>query len=84
MRKFSFSMFFVLLALIILFIGNLRKINATVVEIKQDIVIFEDTTGNLWAYKDTREKFSLGQDVVLTLNDKGTDFIEDDEIFGVK
>ena len=58
--------------------GGFYTIDATTVESRDGIVIFEDDDGNVWeAYGD----FS-GDSVVLVMNNHGTPEIEDDEIAG--
>lgn len=82
--KVSLAIIGIVVAIIILVLSNIRKINATVIDVKQDVILFEDVTGNIWSCRDNKNTYKVGQNVILTLNDKGTDFIEDDEIYGVK
>lgn len=71
------------LLLLILVLGNRRSIDAKVIEVNGKEVVFEDETKNLWSIN-TENVFLKDEKVKLTFNDKGTDFLEDDEIIKIK
>lgn len=48
-----------------------------------DVAVFEDLSGNKWGFYGV-EDFIEGDIVAVTMNDKGTDIIYDDEIVRVK
>lgn len=73
-----------LLAIVGMYFAGIRKTSATVYSITDNIVIFEDETGNLWAWNDPREEIKTTDNVILYINDKTTDFFEDDEIVRIK
>ncbi len=75
------TMFFVI---ILLPFATTRKIDAKVYSITENIIIFEDISGNLWAWNNKDEIFLENQEVTLYINDKITDFLEDDEIIKIK
>lgn len=57
---------------------GLYSLDATVVESKNGVVVFEASDGNVWeAYGDFD-----GESVVLVMNDCGTPEAEDDEVVG--
>lgn len=62
---------------------NQYSLNAQVTEKDNNIITFEDTTGNLWEYEDNEGEYSIGDTVQLTWNDKGTEMKQDDEIVKV-
>lgn len=72
------------IALVTMFIalGNHRAIKAEVIKIKDNIVTFKDTTDNLWEYE--TDVYSINDKVILTFNDKGTEFLTDDEIIKIQ
>lgn len=72
------------IALVTMFIalGNHRAIKAEVIEIKDNVVTFKDTTDNLWEYE--TNVYSINDKVILTFNDKGTEFLTDDEIIKIQ
>lgn len=87
MKNKFYTFLLVLVALIIIvgmYFAGIRKTNATVYSITDNIVIFEDETGNLWAWNDPREEIKKTDNVILYINDKTTDFFEDDTIIKVK
>lgn len=87
MKNKFYTFLLVLVALIIIvgmYFAGIRKTNATVYSITDNIVIFEDETGNLWAWNDPREEIRKTDNVILYINDKTTDFFEDDTIIKVK
>ena len=87
MKNKFYTFLLVLVALIIIvgmYFTGIRKTNATVYSITDNIVIFEDETGNLWAWNDPREEIKKTDNVILYINDKTTDFFEDDTIIKVK
>ena len=72
----------VALAILLLAFGNRRTIEAEVVKVENNTVTFKDVTNNLWEYE--TDVYYLNDKVILTLNDKGTEFITDDEIIKIK
>ena len=72
----------VTLAILLLAFGNRRTIEAEVVKVENNTVTFKDVTNNLWEYE--TDVYYLNDKVILTLNDKGTEFITDDEIIKIK
>ena len=54
------------------------KLYADVTDVDNGVVTVVDTNGNEWCYYD--DEVQKGDLVWLTLNDNGTDRIEDDEI----
>lgn len=87
MKNKFYTFLLVLVALIIIvgmYFAGIRKTNATVYSITDNIVIFEDETGNLWAWNDPKEEIKKTDNVILYINDKTTDFFEDDTIIKVK
>lgn len=71
---------FIIIATMWLSWGNHYSLDATVINKENTFVLFEDTTGNLWEFNDIENIYSLGDNVRITWNDKGTDFKTDDEI----
>lgn len=71
------------LSVIVLYFSSIRKINAKVYSITDNIVIFQDICGNLWSWEDTEEIFRKNDEVILYINDKTTDFLKDDEIIKI-
>lgn len=84
MKKIFLAIFIILFIIVLLPFATTRKINAKVYSITENIVIFEDICGNLWAWNDKDEIFLENQEVTLYINDKITDFLEDDEIIKVR
>ena len=84
MKKIFLAIFTILFIIILLPFATTRKIDAKVYSITENIVIFEDICGNLWAWNDEDEIFLKNQEVTLYINDKITDFLEDDEIIKIK
>ena len=87
MKNKFYTFLLVLVALIIIvgmYFAGIRKTNATVYSITDNIVIFEDEMGNLWSWNDPREEIKKTDNVILYINDKTTDFFEDDTIIKVK
>ena len=76
--------FVALLAIVGMYFAGIRKTSAKVYSITDNIVIFEDETGNLWSWNDPREEIKRTDNVILYINDKTTDFFEHDEIVRVK
>ena len=72
----------VTLAILLLAFGNRRTIEAEVVKVENNTITFKDVTNNLWEYE--TDVYYLNDKVILTLNDKGTEFITDDEIIKIK
>ena len=62
-------------------IDEYRSLVATVymVDVKSDIVIFKDSTGNLWNWSGT-EDWEVGDSAALMMNTQGTEKIFDDVI----
>lgn len=59
-----------------------RTIDAEIVNINNNIITIKDSTGNLWEIDN--DSYIIGDKVVLTISDKGTDFLTDDEIIKIK
>lgn len=70
------------LAVLLMVLANHRTIEAKVIDTKDNVVIFEDVTNNLWEYKTS--DYKIDDVVILTFNDKGTDFLVDDEIVKIR
>lgn len=80
----TFGIVFAIICILLqYFIFNTRKVNAWVYQSDNKIVTFEDETGNLWEIKNNNN-YHVGEEVVLTFTDKGTDFIEDDAIIKIE
>lgn len=84
MKKIFLVFFAILFIIILLPFATTRKIDAKVYSITENIIIFEDICGNLWAWNNEDEIFLKNQEVTLYINDKITDFLEDDEIIKIK
>ena len=63
--------------------ARLYQVEARVIGHIEDETVLKDINGDEWAI-DRDEGFSEGQRVTLTLNNKGTATIEDDEIIEVR
>lgn len=86
MKKFLKYIFCIIgfgLLLLTLVLGNRRSIDAKVVEVNGEEVVFEDETKNLWSIN-TEDVFLKDEKVELIFNDKSTVFLEDDEIIKIK
>lgn len=59
-----------------------RTIDAEIVNITNDIITIKDSTGNFWEINN--DSYMVGDKVILTISDKGTDFLTDDEIIKIK
>ena len=70
------------LAVLLMVLANRRTIEAKVIDTKDNVVTFEDVTNNLWEYETS--DYKIDDVVILTFNDKGTDFLEDDEIVKIR
>lgn len=54
---------------------------ATVVSVENNVIMFEDTTGNVWEWVDKGYKYNVGDQVRMMMDNNSTiDVIEDDEI----
>ena len=84
MKKIFLIFFAILFIIILLPFATTRKIDAKVYSITENIIIFEDICGNLWAWNNEDEIFLKNQEVTLYINDKNTDFLKDDEIIKIK
>lgn len=84
MKKIFLAIFGIIIIGILFHFATIRKIDAKVYSITENIIIFEDICGNLWAWNDKDEIFLKNQEVTLYINDKITDFLEDDEIIKIK
>ena len=84
MKKIFLAIFGLIVVSILFHFATIRKIDAKVYSITENIVIFEDICGNLWAWNDEDENFLKNQEVTLYINDKTTDFLKDDEIIKIK
>jgi hypothetical protein len=61
-----------------------REIKATVIEINDEVVAFEDASGDVWVWElEKNESFEVGQIVTIVFDDLGNDDIYDDEIIKV-
>lgn len=56
--------------------------SAVVTDIKGNVAYLEDTTGNIWTVEE--ENVQLYGRYILTMDDKGTDTIYDDEIIKIE
>ena len=54
---------------------------AKVISVENDDTLLEDTTGNVWSIKDNG--YSMGENVIITFDTKGTNSILDDEIIKI-
>lgn len=69
------------IVILILLNANHYSLDAIVTDRANDnVIIMKDTTGNIWEYKDIENECTIGDNVTVTWNDKGTDFKQDDEI----
>ena len=84
MKKIFLAIFTILFIIILLPFATTKKIDAKVYSITKNIIIFEDISGNLWAWNNKNEIFLENQEVTLYINDKSTDFLKDDEIIKIK
>lgn len=84
MKKIFLTIITIFSVIILLPFATTRKIDAKVYSITKNIIIFEDISGNLWAWNNKDETFLENQEVTLYMNDKITDFLEDDEIIKIK
>ncbi len=87
MKYLKYVFFLILLGAIstmILYFGNFQKINAEVSEISENTIIFEDDFGNFWTFENAKIFPEKSQTVILYINDKGTDFLKDDEVIKFK
>ena len=87
MKYLKYVFFLILLgaiSTIILYFGNFQKVNAEVSEISENTIIFEDDFGNFWTFEDAEIFPEKSQTVILYINDKGTDFLKDDEVVKFK
>ena len=84
MKKIFLAIVTIFFVIILLPFATTRKIDAKVYSITGNIIIFEDICGNLWAWNNRDEIFLENQEVTLYINDKITDFLEDDEIIKIK
>ena len=83
--KYLFLLFILgIISVIIFHFTGIRKIDAKVSEISENSIVFEDKCGNLWKIVDSENFLEKNQTVILYMNDKYTDFLEDDEIIKVK
>lgn len=83
--KYLFLLFVLgIISVIIFHFTGIRKVEAKVSEISENNIVFEDKCGNLWEIVDSENFLEKNQTVILYMNDKYTDFLEDDEIIKVK
>lgn len=66
----------------IAYVTNQRTVEAEVIERHNNTITLKDTTNNLWEYK--TDDYKVNDKVILTFNDKGTDFLTDDEIIKIE
>ena len=60
-----------------------KSAEVTEIDLENNIVIFEDPTGNLWEWEGVEDWFT-GDRAALVMNDQGTATIYDDAILNVK
>ena len=59
-------------------------VSATVCEVNEEVVAFEDASGEVWVWElEEGESFELGQQVQIQFNDMATADIYDDEIIRI-
>ena len=75
----------VIISILLLSKVNQYSLDAEVTEMEGgSTIVLEDTTGNIWAYEDTLNKYKVGDIVKITWNDKGTEMKQDDEIIKIE
>ena len=62
--------------------SNTYERKAEVIKIKNEIITVKSKDGNIWEFEG--DGFRVGQTVTLTMDNQGTDKIEDDRIIDVK
>ena len=61
-----------------------REAKATVIEVNNEAVAFEDASGDVWVWElEKGESFEVGQIVTIVFDDLGNNDIYDDEIIKV-
>jgi len=63
-------------------VTNQRTMKAEIIERHNSVIVLKDSNNNLWKYE--TDDYKVNDKVILTFNDKGTDFVEDDEIIKVE
>ena len=64
--------------------GEVETVSATVCEVNEEVVAFEDGSGEVWLWGlEEGEHFELGQEVEIQFDDMGTADIYDDEIIRI-
>ena len=59
-------------------------ISATVCEVNEEVVAFEDASGDIWVWElEEGESFKLGQQIQIQFDNMGTADIYDDEIIRI-
>lgn len=65
-------------------VKNNEEVKATVIEVNNEAVAFEDACGDVWVWElEKGESFEVGQIVTIVFDDLGNDDIYDDEIIKV-
>ena len=63
---------------------EVETVSATVCEVNEEVVAFEDASGEVWLWGlEEGEHFELGQEVEIQFDDMGTADIYDDEIIRI-
>lgn len=70
------------LFLVIAILTTFSPAEMSVIDTAENLVSVVDNNGNIWKFED--EGFSVGDNVMVIMNNKGTDTIYDDEIVAVK
>lgn len=84
-KVFIISLLVVVVVWILLCVFHLafkRTIDAEIIAITNSTITFKDSTGNLWEVEN--DSYMVGDKVILTIEDKGTDFLTDDEIVKIE
>lgn len=64
--------------------GEVETVSATVCEVNEEVVAFEDASGEVWLWGlEEGEHFELGQEVEIQFDDMETANIYDDEIIRI-
>lgn len=64
--------------------SDANEVSATVCEVSEEAVAFEDASGEVWVWElEEDESFELGQQVRIQFNDMATADIYDDEIIRI-
>ena len=67
-----------------LLVSDEKEVKATVIEVNNEVVAFEDAGGDVWIWElEKGESFEVGQIVTIVFDDLGNNNIYDDEIIKV-